>query len=103
MFFPPSNKGYWTAVLPDWCKQADIAVEPGESAAFQIRARMKREHILAFISYLYDDDESYNNPEKMLTWKGEAYLVAPLVNFKAFVHQNLSKRLWYYVEATEEY
>ena len=103
VLFPRTNKGhYWTIVLPDWCATQGIPVEKVSSLPFQVRARLKREQILAFVSHLYDDDESYTDPEKMLTWKGQAYLAIPLLNFRAFLAQNLARGRYYDVVATEE-
>ena len=101
--FPRTNKGHcWTIVLPDWCATQGIPVEKVSSLPFQVRARLKREQILAFVSHLYDDDESYTDPEKKLTWKGQAYLAIPLLNFRAFLAQNLARGRYYDVVATEE-
>lgn len=100
--FPITNKGYWTVALPAWCERNHVPVEQVAKFPFELRAKLKKQQILEFIAWLYDDDRSYMDPEHMLTWKGEAYLAVKLLHFKAFVAQNLNARRWYYVVATEQ-
>ena len=100
--FPPGPNGYWTWILPEWCSKNGVECQPFPSAIYGLRAKMKRDQILAFVSDCYDGLPSHTDPEKMLTWKGEAYLAIQLVNFRAFLAQNLAKNRWYFIEATED-
>jgi len=100
--FPSGPNGYWTAILKGWCSENGVECEQFPTAIYGVRAKVKREQILAFVSHCYDDMPSYTDPEQMLTWQGEAYLAIQLVNFRAFLAKNLSKNRWYYLEATED-
>ena len=100
--FPSGPNGYWTAILKGWCSENEIECEQFPAAIYGVRAKVKRDQILAFLGHCYDGMPSYTDPEKMLTWQGEAYLAMRLVNFRAFLAQNLAKNRWYFLEATED-
>ena len=100
--FPSGPNGYWTSILKGWCSENGIECEPCPTAIYGVRAKVKREQILAFVSHCYDGMPSYTDPEQMLTWQGEAYLAIQLLNFRAFLAKNLAKNRWYYLEATED-
>ena len=97
--FPPAHSGYWTIALLVWCKAQRI--EHCWIDDLTLVAKVKRDQIICFIDHIYGGDPAYNDPKAMLTWRGEAYLVNRLTNLKAFVHQNLSHRLWYELVADE--
>ena len=100
--FPPGPNGYWPQILLGWCEQNGIECKPFPAAIYGVRAKMKRDQILAFVSHCYDGMQSYSDPAHMLTWQGEAYLVNCLMNFRAFLAQNLAKNRFYFIEATED-
>ena len=100
--FPPGPNGYWTHILGSWCDDHSVQYTHVDTVLPQICARMKRDQILAFVSHCYDSDGSYSDPERMLTWQGQAYLVIRLVNFRAFLAQNLKKSRYYSVVASED-
>lgn len=102
VYFPPGPNGYWTGILSSWCSDQGIECKPFPTAIFGVRAKVKRDQIFSFVSHCYDGISSYHDPERMLTWQGEAYLVTKLVNFRAFLAQNLAKKRWYYLVATED-
>lgn len=98
--FPPTHhNGYWTTALLAWCKAQNM--EHCWVGDLTLVAKVKRDQIISFIDHIYGSDPAYIDPKFMLTWRGDAYLVNRLTNLKAFVHQNLSHRLWYELVADE--
>jgi len=96
--FPAPSQGGWPGLLVQWCKKREIQfVDEG----LTVRAKVKRDQIIDFIEFVYADDRSYNDPAKMLTWEGKAYLANSLTNLRAFAAQKLNPRLWYELVADE--
>jgi hypothetical protein len=65
-------------------------------------ARVTKAEILDFIEFCYRDDPSYMDPERMLHWKGEAYLVNQLLEVRRFV-STLDDEKLYALVACEYY
>ena len=99
--FPPNhfNIGYWPTVLREWCKENKLEIEQVDSLT--ISTKIKKNQIEDFIQYVYGKDPSYNDPAKMLMWKGRAHHANYLIDLRALVAQYLDSTLWYELNADE--
>jgi hypothetical protein len=95
----PRMNDYWTEIVSDWCEATGVAVK--REGVARVRARVKKQHVEAFIRDVYLSEPSYTDPAQMLTWKGRAYLANALTDLRACVAQQLSPRLWYELCAEE--
>lgn len=84
--FPPAGD-YWTSIVADWCRKNDIPLVP--IAHLVESAEVTKAQISDFITFVYGENRSYQDPAHMLTWKGRAYLVDRYNNLKAFVAKEL--------------
>jgi len=96
---PPSNS-MWIALIHTWSKERGVELLRGDDG-LTWTAKVKQRQIADFIEYVYGSDPSYNDPAKMLTWQGRAYLANALTNLRAFVAQDLNPRLWYVLSVGE--
>ena len=97
--FPAAPGGnYWISILRGWCKQNQI---PFRDEGLEVTAKVKKKQIEDFMEFVYARDPFYFDPDKMLTWKGRAYLANSLNDLRSFVAQQLNPRLWYELKADE--
>lgn len=91
---PCPKNGYWTQWLLEWCTLRGIPYKDENyltaTADRTCRARVTQAQIKHFISFMYDDEPSYNDPARMTLWKGHASAVHRLVDLEVFVASELS-------------
>jgi len=88
----PTNS-YWPDALRKWAGGCGVTVAEVDDETYS--AQVTSSQILDFIEFVYGSDSSYNDPAMMLTWKGRAYLVHPLIDLRAFVAKELDPKLLY--------
>lgn len=91
---PGPKNAYWPVLLRKWAEQNNLApsIEYGADGSEITRVSVTKAQVQSFIAYLYDDEPAYNDPARMLLWKGHAWAVHYLIDLKAFVAQEFSER-----------
>lgn len=94
---PCPKNGYWPTYLEEWCSKSGIEMsyEMGRDGSQTTRARVSKQQIQGFISFMYDDLPQFNDPKHMSLWKGRANSVHLLIDLKVFVAKEFSDGIVY--------